>query len=228
MSVDEVNLADIMEGRGATYRLLARLYREEVDQALLDEMCAMRYAVNTGNEDVDAGNRLFHSYLSAVWERTLTELSVDYTRVFLGNGVNAYSAAYPFESVHTSGKRLLMQDARDEILTIYRANNIEKLDSWKAGEDHIALELEFEELLTQRTLVALREGCEEEAASLLMTQYNFLLDHLISWTPMLFTEMEKFARTDFYRALALLTHGFLLTDRGILEELLADELAAGG
>jgi TorA maturation chaperone TorD len=217
-------LDSLLEGRIATYGFLAHLYHGEVDQEFLDGMCAMRFPVNTGNEDVDQGNRLFHGYLSSLWERSLTELAVDYARVFLGNGVNAYSAAYPFESVFSSSKRLLMQDARDEILAIYRAYGVKPHESWKVSEDHISLELEFMKTLGQRALDALRSGDESAAAEILMASYNFLMDHLISWTPMLITEIKKFARTDFYQALACATAGFLAVDRELLEELLAEEL----
>jgi TorA maturation chaperone TorD len=219
----EISLEQILEQRNATYNLLARLYRKEVDQELLDQMCTMRFPANTGNETVDAAYRLLHGYLSSIWERTLTELAVDYTHVFIGGGVNAYSAAYPFESVHTSSKRLLMQDARDEVLAIYRANGIVKQESWKEGEDHIALELEFEQILGARTLEALRNDDEDAALVLLKTQYNFLEDHLLSWIPMLLTEIEKFAKTDFYKALGLWTLGFLETDSELLGDILEEE-----
>jgi TorA maturation chaperone TorD len=218
-------LDSLLEGRIATYGFFARLYRREVDQELLDEMCTMRFPVNTDNEDVDQGNRLFHGYLSSLWERSLTELAVDYAHVFLGNGVNAYSAAYPFESVFSSSKRLLMQDARDEILAIYRACGIKPTESWKVGEDHISLELEFMQVLGQRALEALRSGDEGTAAEQLMTSYNFLMEHLVSWVPMFIAEIRKFAETDFYQALAFATTGFLTVDRELLEELLAEELA---
>ncbi|MDR1422426.1 MAG: molecular chaperone TorD family protein [Coriobacteriales bacterium] len=224
MDEQTYGLEAIMKGRVATYALLVRLYRREVDQELLDEMCEMRFPVGVGNTELDEGYRLFHAYLGTVWERTLTDLAVDYARVFLGNGMNAYSAAYPFESVHTSSKRLLMQDARDEILAIYRANDLSVPESWKVGEDHISLELEFMRILTERVLRALRDEGENDMMSLLRTQYNFLMDHLVSWTPMLFAEMMKFAQTDFYRALAHLTAGFLATDREFLEDLLDEDV----
>ncbi|MDR1183302.1 MAG: molecular chaperone TorD family protein [Coriobacteriales bacterium] len=217
-------LDSLLEGRVATYGFLARLYHGEVDQKFLNEMCTMRFPVNTGNEDVDQGNRLFHGYLSSLWERSLTELAVDYARVFLGNGVDAYSAAYPFESVFSSSKRLLMQDARDEILAIYHAYGVKPNESWKVSEDHISLELEFMKTLGQRALDALRSDDESTAAEQLMASYSFLTDHLISWTPMLITEVKKFAKTDFYQALAYATTGFLAVDRELLEELLAEEL----
>lgn len=226
MADKNTELESLLEGRIATYGLLARLYRSEVDQELLDEMCSMRFPVNTGNEHVDKGNRLLHSYLNSTWERTLTELAVDYARVFLGNGVNAYSAAYPFESVYTSSKRLLMQDARDEILAIYRAYQVKPAVSNKLNEDHISLELEFVQTLGKRALDSLRAGDEDGAAQLLMASYSFLMDHLISWNSMLASDIKKFAKTDFYQALALLTKGFFAVDRELLEELLAEELEA--
>jgi TorA maturation chaperone TorD len=226
MDTIEPQLISIIDGRMATYGLLSRLYHQEVDEGLLDELVTMHFATNTGDSDVDDAYRLMHGYLNRRWERTVTELAVDYARVFLGNGVNAYSAAYPFESVHTSSKRLLMQDARDKVVAIYHANKVTKQDSWKVGEDHIALELEFMRILASRCRDALLSGDEDAAARLLMAQYDFLQQHLLNWVPMLNTEIQRFAQTDFYRALGKLTLGFLHTDRELLEELLAEELSA--
>lgn len=228
MSDDNFDIEHLLEGRIATYGFLSRLYRLEVDQELLDEMCAMRFPTKTGNDDVDAANQLFCSYLNTVWERTLTELAVDYTRVFLGGGIDAYSASYPFESVYTSSKRLLMQEARDEVLAIYRANNIKVSSTVKLNEDHISLEMEFLQVLGKQALEAFRSDDGQKAAELLMTSYGFLMEHLISWTPLFLVDMKKFAKTDFYQALALMTSGFLAVDRELLEGLLAEELEAVG
>ena len=144
------DLIKLIEQRAATYGLLSRLFRVEIDQELLDELHGMRFPASTGNADVDEGYLRLAKYLSNTWENSLTDLAVDYTRVFIGHGVDAYSAAYPFESVYTSEKRLLMQDARDEVLAIYRSAGLDKKNSWKEGEDHVALELEFEQVLANR------------------------------------------------------------------------------
>ena len=61
-------------------------------------------------------------YLSQADGTVLTELAVDYVRAFIGSGNDGFSAAYPYESVYTSPKRLMMQDARDEVLVLYRAS----------------------------------------------------------------------------------------------------------
>ncbi|NTU89677.1 MAG: molecular chaperone TorD family protein [Actinobacteria bacterium] len=190
----------------------------------MNEMCEMRFPTHTGNKNTDEGYRLLCTYLSNVWERTLTELAVDYTRVFIGHGINAFSAAYPYESVHTSARRLLMQGARDDVLALYRAAGITQNSSWKDAEDHLALELEFEQILAIRTLEALEQGDEDKAVSLLLEQYNFLQDHLINWVPMLAADMERFAKTDFYKALGLITLGFLETDCEFLEDILEEEI----
>ena len=220
-SADE--LITLMEQRAATYGLLSRLYRVELDQEMLDQLRGMRFPAATGNSDVDEGYLRIARFLSNTWENSITDLSVDYVRVFIGHGVDAFSAAYPFESVYTSEKRLLMQDARDEVLAIYRANGLDKKDTWKEGEDHLALELEFEQTLANRTVEALRRGDEEEAAALLTTQQNFLSDHLISWVPMMTADMKRFAKTDLYQGLAYLTDGFLDTDCAFLEDILTEE-----
>ncbi|NTU89375.1 MAG: molecular chaperone TorD family protein [Actinobacteria bacterium] len=214
----------LIESRSATYGFLARLYRVEIDEDFFNEISSMRFPVNTGNSSVDEGYRLICSYLSKSWPSCAIELAADYTRVFLGHGVNSYSAAYPYESVHTSPKRLMMQEARDEVLALYRAAGLMKNDNWRDGEDHIALELEFEQILCIRTSEALSEQNEDVALGLLTQQYNFLKDHLLNWIPFFTTEMELYAKTDLYKGLAKLTRGFLETDSEFLEDVLDEEL----
>ena len=224
-AADEATMEDFIQlnkQRAATYGLLSRLYRVEIDEELLEELRGMRFPAKTGSDEVDAGYRLIAQYLSNAWDNSVTDLAVDYVRTFIGHGVDAFSAAYPFESVYTSEKRLLMQEARDEVLAIYRAAGLDKQDSWKEGEDHIALELEFEQILANRTVEALERGDEDEAFSLLTTQKNFLDDHLAAWAPMMTSDMRRFAKTDLYRGLAHLTDGFLSSDRAFLADVLAD------
>jgi putative dimethyl sulfoxide reductase chaperone len=213
-------LCAVMRQRADTYALLSRLYAKEVDEELLERLLAMRFPASTGNAKVDAGYELIAGYLSGAWENTVTELSVDYVRTFIGHGVDAYCAAYPFESVYTSEKRLMMQNARDEVLAIYRSEGMDKSTDWKDAEDHVAMELEFQGELARRCAERLADGDEDGAAALVRTQKNFMHDHLASWVPMMTADMDVFARTDFYRGLARLTEGFLETDGEFLAEIL--------
>lgn len=216
-------LASVMDGRAKTYGLLARLYRVEVDEPLLKELRGMRFPTNTGNAHVDAGYDLMYRYLKNVWEDALLDLARDYVRVFIGHGVNGHAAAYPYESVHTSEKRLLMQEARAEVLAIYRANNLKKEEHWRECEDHIAVELEFMQIMAQRTAEALRAGDEDGAEASLRTQRAFVADHLANWVPMLTSDMLRFSETELYRGLAELTEGFVETEGQLLDELLGED-----
>jgi TorA maturation chaperone TorD len=180
----------------------------------------MRFPTATGNDLVDAGYRQLYTYLRGAWEDSIRELAVDYVKCFIGHGVNGYSAAYPYESVYTSERRLMMQEARAEVLQVMRDNEL-KRDRWNEGEDHIALELEFMQRMALRTEEDLRAGDEDAAAEKLETQRAFVNDHLLNWLPMLVGDMQQFAQTDFYKGLGNLTLGFAQQDAETLDELLA-------
>lgn len=231
MSTADISVEELLDRRNATYKFLARMFKVEVDQEFYDFICSMRFPARTGSAEVDEGYRKICSYLSAPRTGVLTELAVDYTRTFIGGGNDGYSAAYPYESVYTSPKRLLMQGARDEVLVIYRANGIDKDESWKDGEDHIALELEFMQIIGERLAQAFRAGEDAKVDSLLQTQLHFLEDHLLAWYPMMAADIERFSKTDFYRGLGELTTGFLASDHEFLKEVIggagADEAEPG-
>ncbi len=218
-SEEEVDLPSLMNMRARTYGVLARLYRKEVDDDVLKELQGMRFPTATGNKKVDKGYRLLYDYLKGAWEDSVTELAVDYVRTFIGHGVNGYSAAYPYESVYTSEKRLMMQEARAEVLQTLRDNHL-KRNQWNEGEDHIAIELEFMQRMSMRTAKALRDEREDDAITYLETQFRFANDHLMNWLPMLTKDMLMFAKTDFYKGLAYLTMGYVEEDVDILKELL--------
>jgi TorA maturation chaperone TorD len=108
------------------------------------------------------------------------------------------------------------------VLTIYRTAGLDKSHSWKDGEDHIALELDFERMLCTRALQALRKGDETTFFRSIEDQHRFLINHLLNWVPAFANDMHKFAKTDFYKALAYLTIGFLENDKEFLEDVLAN------
>ncbi|MBR2789496.1 MAG: molecular chaperone TorD family protein [Eggerthellaceae bacterium] len=220
-------IAQLCKQRADTYGLLSRLYHSEVDQDLLDRMKTMRFPRTTGNDKLDEGYRLIAKYLSNTWTNSVMDLAREYVRIFIGHGNDAFAAAYPYESVYTSEKRLMMQAARDEVLAIYRSYGMDKDPSWKEAEDHIGLECEFMRVLCLRTADALRRVNTDAAWNLLDAQRNFLEDHLLSWSGMMTKDMRKFAKTDLYRGLASVTDGFFHAEKELLDEMLSDEETDG-
>ncbi len=216
-------LLDLNKRREDMYALLSRLYMVEVDEDFYKGLCGAAFPTGTGNEDVDQGYRLIATYCASHREDALLDLARDYTRVFIGHGNNAYAAAYPFESVYTSEKRLLMQAARDDILKVYARGGLTIQEGWTDPEDHIALELEYMQIMARRTYDALKAKDDDQALELLGDQREFLHRHLVSWTPFLVKDMRRLAKTDLYQGLALLTKGLLAEDRTFLDSVIAED-----
>lgn len=224
MATGEMNeLISITRARQKTYSLLSRIFRVEADEALLDELAALDLSA-TGESKIDEGYSLWRDFLASRDELTLLNLARDYVKVFIGAGRGAQSAAYPFESVYTSKERLMMAEARDEVFAIYAYAGLVKDKDFKAPEDHIALELEFMAYLADKTAAALEAGDEDVAGDIFTQQMNFLSDHLLNWVPYDFTsDILRFAATDLYKGLALVTCGFLATDSEFMSDITAEE-----
>lgn len=201
------------------YSLLSRLYRSEVDEGLLAALRDTLFPAGEPGEPIEEGSYLITKYLSNPWADLETDLARDYVRCFIGNGLDAYSAAYPFESVYTSKRRLLMQDARADVLASYRACGFDKSAEWNEGEDHLSVELEFMAALSRRAADALSAGDHADAEKALKVQKSFMAEHVLRWVPLMLSDVGKFAQTDFYRGVALFTDGYLSEDGRFLSEL---------
>ena len=216
-------LSELMENRATMYDFLSRVYKVEVDEAFLAELKATHYPQNTGSEPIDEAYRRIHAFLCRARENTLNTLAVDYARIFLGCGSLDAEAAYPFESVYTSPKHLTMQDARDEVLAIYKSEGFGKTSSWKEPEDHLAVELEFVKALSLKAKESIEKEDAEEAFRLVETQRNFIEAHIMAWLPHFVEDVAKYAKKDFYPAFADLTLAYLQEDVALLESMLSDE-----
>ncbi len=212
-------ISALMESRATMYGLLARVYHKEVDESFLTELRAMHYPQNSENTRINEAFRRVYTYLRHAPEDVLEELAVDYGLAFLGAGKLNPEAAYPYESVYTSTHALLMQEARDEALAIYRSQGIDKNDTWRDPEDHVALELEFMAILSRRTAQAITDADDDTARSLIATQHGFMTHHLLNWVPRFLVDVPRYARTDFYKAFAQLTDAFLSDDLGLIEDI---------
>lgn len=220
---NRLRLSSLCASRAEMYQLLSRLYMVEVDQALFDGLCDAAFPTGTGNQDVDEGYRLLATYCASQHDDPLLDLARDYAHVFIGHGNNAYAAAYPFESVYTSEKRLLMQEARDEVVLFYAQDGFEVGRGWSDPEDHVGVELQYLEIMARRTQRSLDESDCREALHLFGRQRSFLSRHLVSWIPILVNDMLRLAETDAYRGLALLTRGLLAEDLAFLTNTVSSE-----
>ena len=217
----------IISNRENMYRFLGRLYKLEADQPLLDQMEGMCFPAECGDGELAQGYRMLEEYLRRLGNDSLTDLAVDYARVFLGAGIAGDTVAYPYESVYTSPKRLIMQEARDQVVAAYRVKGLVKEETLDFPEDHIALELEFMVHLCHETQQALVTQDWPAVSDCLKEQMDFLAQHLLNWVPAFCGDTQKYAETEFYKAVAKITNGYLHLERAILEELIDGTIEVG-
>ena len=218
MKNDASEFTTLISNREIMYRFLARLYRIEVDEPLLLQLFEMGFPTECDEQELTEGYRMMTAWLREPGSDPLTDLAVDYARIFLSAGVFEGVAASPYESVYTSKERLIMQDARDKVASFYNANGLKLKKTMEIPEDHIALELEFMAHLCRETLQA--GDNRARVSALLKEQKKFIERHPARWIPAFCADIEKCAATDFYRALGKITRGFINIEQGILEDFL--------
>ncbi len=200
--------------RANMYSLLSRLYKKEADEKLLKSLSAMTFPSGNDNELLK-GYTLIGSYIKTASDlltdqaclvKTQEELAVDFARVFLAAGIAKGEAAFPFESVYTSKKKIVMQEAWEDVKRVYATRDVGLLkEDGELLEDHISCELEY-----MAYLISENAGAKE--------QLSFLEAHLVNWVPAFTADMERFATTDFYKGLALLTRGIVMAECELLKE----------
>lgn len=212
--------ARVMAGRQVMYQFLARVFRAEIDRELLDEVIQLDFSANSGVQEIDTGFQMLGCFVQELDGTTLNDLATDYARIFLGAGPRPAGSAFPYESVYTSPQGLLMQEARDQVVEFYRQEGIHCSADCHDLEDHIAQELEFVAYLCEKTGQAMEERDDDAIAHYLHKQQGFIDSHLGTWAPRLCTDVARIAATDFYKAIALITSGYLVIDRKLIAGLL--------
>lgn len=171
---------------------LSRLFARELDGETLEIVKTVRFPETV--PWLDAGTN-WNRAASALAEADLEALAVDYARVFLGAGLAEAAAAFPYESVYTSPKGIIMQDAWSRMREMLRESCLEiAVPSSDLMEDHIAVELEY---------LAVLDGAAERA--------EFVRLHLQNWVPRFCADVERYAETAVYNAAAGLLRVFVET-----------------
>jgi len=215
-SQNQTETLSLIANRAVMYRFLARLYREEADQELIETILKYKFPFEDIKPEIATSFKRLRGDLSRTNDDQVTELAVDFARLFLGAAVDG---AFPYESVYTSDYGLIMQDAHEEMLALYRQAGLERAEGLSEPEDHIALQFEYMGHQCQQTISALQHKDDDRFGELIRSQRDFLKQHLLSWVDRLGADIERLARTDFYRSAAKITNRWLQIDFEILSNL---------
>lgn len=142
------------------------------------------------------------------------ELLADYTRLFIGP---SKVVAPPWESVYVSYSALTFQEETLDVRRWYARFGLQIEKLHQEPDDHIGLELEFMAHLARSAATAIAEEDPGNFNKLILAQREFACKHLLKWGQVFCRKVETEARTNFYRGIAVTTHGILGAVSGLLE-----------
>ncbi len=173
-------LKELIMNRAQLYSFLSKIYREEVDQELLEGMKQMSRSINIEDPEMAGGYDTLRTFLEKIKinEELIEDLAADYASLFLGIGRHP---AHPYESVYLSEEGVTMRQPRNEVLRIYRREGIQKVEWFKEPDDHVAIELEFMAYLCLKVKEAIDKQDIEEGVRMFEVQNDFLSKHLKAW-----------------------------------------------
>ena len=140
-------------------------------------------------------------------------LEVEYTRLFLGPGLPAVP---PYESVYVDGEEAdapgpLWGQATFAVRDAYRQAGLAPHPG-PEPPDHLATDLEFVAMLSQREAMTLADGDLGEAEAMRQRRASFLRDHLNRWAPVVAEKAAAEAQHPLYQAAARLLQAVVATE----------------
>lgn len=153
---------------------------------------------------VESSNHSFmmaSAYLNQINSRSPIDFESildDHLRLFGGMGT---PKAPPYESVYLSEEHLMNQKQTQEVKRIYATYGWESTLEGKVPEDHIGIELQFLNLMLEKYLEIDDDACHREVAGDIR---KFTDNHLATWLTDWNRDVQKHAKSDFYKGIGYL------------------------
>lgn len=124
-------------------------------------------------------------FVARIGEKTVDEafteeVREEYSRFFQGP---AEPPAFPWEGPYLTHEPTMFQPSVLEVRRAYLDAGLQVRRYQHVPDDHVAIMAAFMAEMGRRTLAALETGDGEAARNLLMKQYAFSRDHLMTWLP---------------------------------------------
>lgn len=180
-------------------------------KSLVDQDIFSESPLETSSPQIELGLALLQAWSRSVEngisDEQFVDLQTDYSRLFIGP---AKPLAPPWESVYFNEDHMIFQQQTAQVRAWYRRFGLEPEKLYKEPDDHIGLELAFLAHLTSLGLQALEDSDDTKFAEILQAQSEFISQHPLKWVQLWHEQVDKHARTGFYRGLGHLIHGALL------------------
>lgn len=218
----------VLANRQFVWGVIARGFAEEPDGAFA-EIVVSNHARDevalVEDETTDAllaayeGMAAFFALPPAERDAAIAEAREAYTRVFVGPNT---LAASPWETMHTTGKRVLFHRDILSVRDAYRRAGFLPERYRQVADDAIGLECDFMAKLASDALAAFQEHDAQRYQDRLLQSLTFLTDHLLRWVDSLADSIETHYEDTFHAALARFTALWCRRDEALVNALLED------
>lgn len=211
------------EAAAGTYRFLSQALYKELTVQAIEELASAEWPTETGNAVLDEGYAKLKRYFAFGVPDRREQLAVEYARIFLAAGVfnKEVRTAIPYESVFTSEEHVMMGDARDAVVAVFREDGFMVNPSLHEPEDHVSFLLEYLQVMSERAVKLCQEGDVEGLARNVARQRSFIGEHLLNWLPLLAEIAQEYATLTFYPGVLLVAQGTLEQACGCLDDIAA-------
>ena len=215
-------LLDFFSEGADTYRFLSQVFFKELNAEAIAELAAAEYPDETGNVCLDEGYRLVRRYFAFSATDRRTQLACEYARIFLAAGVftKERQTAVPYESVFTGDERIMMGDARDDVVARFLEDGFQVNPDLHEPEDHLAFELEYLVNMNERAGECAQAKDKAQLRRNVVRQLEFIEGHLLNWIPALREVAQEYAKLTFYPGMLLVAQGALEQGRNLLRDIL--------
>jgi len=204
MGIVGIKSAESARFRSNIYGLLATVFRQEPSEALITELRDPRLSGVISDLGVDLGE-VFYS----TPENELREtLGLEFTRLFVGpdSHISAHESVF---AEMDSGIGGLWGARTVEVKNFIETTGLDYNPEFTGVPDHISVELEFMQRLTEWEADKWNQDDRENAEYCQSIQRMFLEQHLLPWAPQFCDVVIAQAEIPFYRAMSELAKNYL-------------------
>ncbi len=204
MGTDCKELAESANYRSNVYGLLAAVFRQEPGVALIRKLRAPPLWGVFSDLGVDLGELFFTTPESQLVEI----LAQEFTRLFIGPSSHISAHESIFADMD-NGVSALWGESTVAVKSFIEATGLDYNPEFNGVPDHVSVELEFMQRMTEWEADKWRQQDRENAEYCLEVQRMFLDQHLSIWLPQFCDVVIKQADIRFYAGVAELTKNFL-------------------
>lgn len=194
-----------LKEEGSIYGLLKQIFWAEPTKEIIEGL--QKISMMPEENDIDIGLNLLANSVRKNESRLnefKEELAIEFARLFIGPN---NPPAVPYASFYLSESKTVMSDVTIDIRKKYLEAGMAVQELYSIPDDHIGIELEFLQYLTERIIELFEKGQREEASNLNEMRDEFLKGHFSKWAPHFSDNIIASTNDDFYRGAAIMLKG---------------------